>query len=59
MLLVKKGFLKMTKKAPLGAIVGGVLFKAARREQSAIPQKIQRTLVQTLCKLESPSSEAV
>ena len=33
MLLVKKGFLKMTKKAPLGAIVGAVLFKAARREQ--------------------------
>ncbi len=45
--------------APLEAIVGAVLFKAARREQSAIPQKIQRTLVQTLCKLESPSSEAV
>ena len=43
MLLVKKGFLKMTKKAPTGGFVGAVLFKAARREQLAIPQKVHRT----------------
>jgi len=29
----------MTKKAPLGAIVGAVLFKAARREQLVKPQQ--------------------
>ena len=39
MLLVKKEFLKMTKKAPTGAFVGAVLFKAARHEQFFIPKK--------------------
>ena len=39
------------KNAPIGAIVGAVLFKAARREQSAIPKKNSKDIIQALCKL--------
>lgn len=56
-------FTPSNKYAPLGTVVGTVVgavpVRAARREQSAILQKVQRILVQSLCKLTSSTSEAV
>ena len=42
MLLVKKGFLKMTKKAPTGAFVWAVLFKAAPTNNLSYRKKFNR-----------------
>ena len=39
------------KYAPTEAIVGAVPVRAARREHQPTRKKIQRTLVQSLCKL--------
>lgn len=39
------------KNAPIGAFVGADLFKAARREQLAIPKKNSKDIIQALCKL--------
>ena len=48
-------FTPSNKYAPLRAIVGAVPVRAARREQSANPQKNSTSLVQDLCKLDLSS----